>query len=84
LLGDAKDWVIKWHKNSSWSHIRCSFIEKIGDPNILAGWKGAVFGFKQKENETLPVAWERFRVLIKSTHGLSDWIILHYFYCGLD
>jgi hypothetical protein len=63
---------------------RSSFIAKFGDPKIFAGWKGAVIGFKQKENETPTGAWERFRVLIKSTHGLSDWILLHCFYGYLD
>jgi hypothetical protein len=83
-LGDAKDWVIKWHGNCLWSNNRSAFIEKFGVPKILAGWKGGTIVFKQKENENLTDAWESFRVLIKSTHGLSDWIILYYFYCGLD
>jgi hypothetical protein len=83
LTGDVKDWVIKWHKTRSWSNIRADFIEKFGDPKILAGWKGFILGFKQRENETLTDFWEKNRVLIKSTHGLSDWIVLHYFYYGL-
>jgi hypothetical protein len=79
LLGDAKNWLIKSHKNSLWSNIRSSFIEKFGDPKILASWKGVILGFKQKENDTLTDTWERFRVLIKSMHALSDWIILQCF-----
>jgi hypothetical protein len=41
-----------------------------GDPKILASWKGAILGFKQKENDTLTDPWERFRDLIKSMHAL--------------
>jgi hypothetical protein len=38
LQGDAKEWVIKWHKNSSWCNLRSAFMEKIGYPkNIRVG-----------------------------------------------
>jgi hypothetical protein len=84
LQRDVKECVIKWHKNNSWSNIRSTFIGKFGDPKILVDWKEIIEGFKQKVNETLTNAWGSFRVLIEFAHGLSDWTILHCFYCGLD
>jgi hypothetical protein len=70
LQGEVKEWVIKWHKKSLWSNIWFAFIEKFGNPKVTAGMKGTIIAFKQRENETLTDTCERFRFLIKSTHGL--------------
>jgi hypothetical protein len=65
LQGEFKEWVIKWHKKSSWSNIRFAFIEIFGDPKVTAGMKGTIIAFKQRKNETLTEACERFIFLIK-------------------
>jgi hypothetical protein len=46
LLGYAKDWVIKWHKDNSWSNLKSTFITKFGDPKVIACCKGTVLPFK--------------------------------------
>jgi hypothetical protein len=43
-----------------------------------------ILSFKQRNNELLIHAWERFRGLAyELEHGLRDWMLLHSFYCGL-
>jgi hypothetical protein len=43
-----------------------------------------IFAFKQRDDEKLIHAWERFRGLTYEVeHSLRDWMIIHSFYSGL-
>ena len=44
-----------------------------------------VITFKQKEDEPMVKAWERFRgIAYGMEHGMRDWMLMHIFYRGLS
>ena len=47
--------------------------------------RSQISDFRQKENESLFDAWERYKDLMRLCphHGLEEWLIIHTFYNGL-
>jgi hypothetical protein len=51
-------------------------MEKFGPPSIMNYNRELIFEFKQRSNEILIHAWERFRGLgYELEHGLRDWML---------
>jgi hypothetical protein len=54
-------------------NIQASFIERVGPPSIISYNRELIFSFKQRNNELLILAWERFKGLAyELEHGLRD------------
>ena len=47
--------------------------------------RSQISDFRQKENESLFDAWERYKDMMRLCphHGLEEWLIIHTFYNGL-
>ena len=47
--------------------------------------RAQINGFKQKDNESLFEAWERYKDMMRLCphHDLEEWLIIHTFYDGL-
>jgi hypothetical protein len=41
LLRDAKDWVIKWYKNNSWSNLKSALSQNLGILKLLLVVRGS-------------------------------------------
>jgi hypothetical protein len=68
----------------SWYNIKAAFKERFGPPSTMSYNRELIFAFKQRDNEKLIHAWERFRGLTYELgHSLRDWMIIHSFYSGL-
>jgi hypothetical protein len=86
FAGRALDWVLNCPLGTfnSWYNIKSAYIERSGPPSIMSYNRELIFSFKQKSNELLIHAWERFCGLAyELDHGLRDWMLMHSFYCGL-
>ena len=54
-------------------------------PSKIAMLRDNINGFRQKDNESLFEAWERYKDMLRLCphHGLEEWLIIHTFYNGL-
>jgi hypothetical protein len=88
LRGRAKYWLLSLPRNSIDSWIKCkdAFIGKYYPPSKIISLRSDIMKFKQFDNEYVAQAWERMKSLIKNcpTHGLTNWMIIHTFYAGLN
>jgi hypothetical protein len=62
--------LLDWFLNSplgtfdSWYYINAAFKERYGPPSIMSYTRELIFCFKQRSDEILIHAWERFRELM--------------------
>jgi hypothetical protein len=88
LRGRAKDCLLSMPRNSTDYWVKCKdvFIGKYYPPAKIISLRSDIMKYKQFDNEHVAQAWERMKSLIKNcpTHGLTTWIIIQYFYVGLN
>ncbi|CAJ2637435.1 unnamed protein product [Trifolium pratense] len=87
LRDRARAWLQSLPSNSvtSWDELKKVFLARYFPPSKTAMLRAQINGFKQKDNESLFEAWERYKDMIRlcSYHGLENWLIIHTFYNGL-
>ncbi|CAJ2633397.1 unnamed protein product [Trifolium pratense] len=80
-------WLQSLPSNSvtSWDELKKVFLARYFPPSKTAMLRSQINGFKQKDNESLFEAWERYKDMIRLCpyHGLENWLIIHTFYNGL-
>jgi hypothetical protein len=75
LAARSLDWFLNWLLGTfhSWYNIKAAFKERFGPPSIVSYNRELIFAFKQRDNEKLIQAWERFRGLTyEIEHSLRD------------
>ncbi|WJX45921.1 hypothetical protein P8452_32768 [Trifolium repens] len=87
LRDRARAWLQSLPSNSvtTWDELKKVFLARYFPPSKTAMLRAQINGFKQKDNESLFEAWERYKDMIRLCpyHGLEDWLIIHTFYNGL-
>ncbi|XP_045802530.1 uncharacterized protein LOC123896150 [Trifolium pratense] len=87
LRDRARAWLQSLPSNSvtSWDELKKVFLARYFPPSKTAMLRAQINGFKQKDNESLFEAWERYKDMIRLCpyHGLENWLIVHTFYNGL-
>ncbi|CAJ2663009.1 unnamed protein product [Trifolium pratense] len=87
LRDRARAWLQSLPSNSvtSWDELKKVFLARYFPPSKTAMLRAQINGFKQKDNESLFEAWERYKDMIRLCpyHGLENWLIIHTFYNGL-
>jgi hypothetical protein len=69
------DWFLNWPIGTfhSWYNIKATFKERFGLPSAMSYNGEILFAFKQRYDEKLIHAWERYRGLTHELeHSLSD------------
>ncbi|WJX23035.1 hypothetical protein P8452_12282 [Trifolium repens] len=87
LRHKARAWLqsLPSHSVTTWDELKKVFLARYFPPSKTAMLRAQINGFKQKDNESLFEAWERYKDMIRLCpyHGLEDWLIIHTFYNGL-
>ncbi|XP_058726309.1 uncharacterized protein LOC131597641 [Vicia villosa] len=88
LLRDrARAWLRSLPANSvtTWNELKKVFLAQYFPPSKTAMLRAQINGFRQKDNESLFEAWERYKEMLRLCpyHGLEEWLIIHTFYNGL-
>ena len=70
----------------SWNKCKDAFISKYFPPTKIISLRNDIMNFKQLDHEHVAQAWERMKLMIRNcpTHGLNLWIIIQFFYAGLN
>ncbi|XP_050920308.1 uncharacterized protein LOC127137946 [Lathyrus oleraceus] len=68
-----------------WNELKKVFLARYFPPSKTTMLKAQINGFKQKDNESLFEAWERYKDMMRLCrhHSLEEWLIIHTFYNGL-
>ena len=84
LRDRAKTWFSSPPKNSidSWNKCKDAFISKYFPPTKIISLRKDIMNFKQLFHEHVTQSWERMKLMIRncSTHGLSLWMIIQFFW----
>ena len=87
LRDRARAWLQSLPSNSitTWDELKKVFLARYFPPSKTAMLRANINGFRQKDNESLFEAWERYKDMIRLCphHGLEEWLIIHTFYNGL-
>ena len=87
LKDKAKGWLytLKPRSIESWGEMTQEFYKKFFPPHKVQQGKRKISGFVQGNDETLFMAWERFKDTYNfyPTHGYDTWRLVSYFYEGL-
>uniref|UniRef100_A0A2N9EKL3 Retrotransposon gag domain-containing protein n=1 Tax=Fagus sylvatica TaxID=28930 RepID=A0A2N9EKL3_FAGSY len=88
LKDKAKGWLytLKPRSIGSWGEMTQEFYKKFFPPHKVQQVKRKISNFAQGNNETLFMAWERFKDTYNfcPTHGYDTWRLVSYFYEGLQ
>uniref|UniRef100_A0A2N9FRP3 Integrase catalytic domain-containing protein n=1 Tax=Fagus sylvatica TaxID=28930 RepID=A0A2N9FRP3_FAGSY len=84
----AKGWLytVKPRSIGSWGEMTQEFYKKFFPPHKVQQVKRKISSFVQGHDETLFMAWERFKDTYNfcPTHGYDTWRLVSYFYEGLQ
>uniref|UniRef100_A0A2N9HGX6 Retrotransposon gag domain-containing protein n=1 Tax=Fagus sylvatica TaxID=28930 RepID=A0A2N9HGX6_FAGSY len=84
----AKGWLytLKPRSIGSWGEMTQEFYKKFFPPHKVQQVKRKISNFAQGNDETLFMAWERFKDTYNfcPTHGYDTWRLVSYFYEGLQ
>ena len=87
LRDRARAWLQSLPANSvtSWDELKKVFLARYFPPSKTAMLRSQISDFRQKDNESLFDAWERYKDMLRLCphHGLEEWLIIHTFYNGL-
>src|ERR1051325_7098209 len=87
LRDRARAWLQSLPANSitTWDELKKVFLARYFPPSKTAMLRANINGFRQKDNESLFEAWERYKDMLRLCphHGLEEWLIIHTFYNGL-
>ncbi|XP_045804300.1 uncharacterized protein LOC123897629 [Trifolium pratense] len=87
LRDKARAWLQSLPSNSvaTWDELKKVFLARYFPPSKTAMLRAQINGFRQRDNESLFEAWERYKEMIRICphHGLENWLIIHTFYNGL-
>ncbi|XP_058750988.1 uncharacterized protein LOC131624001 [Vicia villosa] len=87
LSDRARAWLQYLPANSvtTWNELKKFFLARYFPPSKTAMLRAQINGFRQKDNESLFEAWERYKDMLRLCphHGLEQWLIIHTFYSGL-
>ncbi|CAJ2667314.1 unnamed protein product [Trifolium pratense] len=87
LRDKARAWLQSLPSNSvaTWNELKKVFLARYFPPSKTAMLRAQINGFRQRDNESLFEAWERYKEMIRICphHGLENWLIIHTFYNGL-
>ncbi|CAJ2652102.1 unnamed protein product [Trifolium pratense] len=87
LRDKARAWLQSLPSNSvaTWDELKKVFLARYFPPSKTAMLRAQINGFRQRDNESLFEAWERYKEMIRICphHGLEEWLIIHTFYNGL-
>ena len=88
MMGKAKRWykLTIGSRQGDWEALCSSFCLQLFPISRVVSLCSEVLSFKQKEKESLGMAWECFNALINTSPDLAiqDPILLQHFYMGLD
>uniref|UniRef100_A0A2N9FPM7 Retrotransposon gag domain-containing protein n=1 Tax=Fagus sylvatica TaxID=28930 RepID=A0A2N9FPM7_FAGSY len=88
LKDKAKSWLytLKPRSIGSWGEMTQEFYKKFFPPHKIQQVKKKISNFAQGNDETLFMAWERFKDTYNfcPTHGYDTWRLVSYFYEGLQ
>uniref|UniRef100_A0A2N9ET94 RNA-directed DNA polymerase n=1 Tax=Fagus sylvatica TaxID=28930 RepID=A0A2N9ET94_FAGSY len=88
LKDKAKGWLytVKPRSIGSWGEMTQEFYKKFFPPHKVQQVKRKISSFVQGHDETLFMAWERFKDTYNfcPTHGYDTWRLVSYFYEGLQ
>ena len=84
LKDKAKSWlyIVKPRSIGSWGEMTQEFYKKFFPPHKVQQVKRKISSFVQGHDETLFMAWERFKDTYNfcPTHGYDTWRLISYFY----
>ncbi|NHX34713.1 hypothetical protein HA388_32425, partial [Escherichia coli] len=62
----------------TWPELEAQFLAKYFPHSLTVSLKNELMSFKQKDNENLFDAWERYRTIQHKCphHGLPNWLII--------
>ncbi|XP_058759534.1 uncharacterized protein LOC131632822 [Vicia villosa] len=87
LRDRARAWLQSLPANSvtTWNELKKVFLARYFSPSKTAMLRAQINGFRQKDNESLFEAWERYKDMLRLCphHGLEEWLVIHTFYNGL-
>ncbi|XP_045800522.1 uncharacterized protein LOC123894544 [Trifolium pratense] len=87
LRDKVRAWLQSLPSNSvaTWNELKKVFLARYFPPSKTAMLRAQINGFRQRDNESLFEAWERYKEMISICphHGLENWLIIHTFYNGL-
>ena len=88
-LRDSRQiWFSSLPRNSidSWNKCKDAFIAKYFPPEKNISLRTQIMNFKQLEYEHVAQSWERMKMMLRNcpTHGLNLWMIIQFFYAGLN
>jgi hypothetical protein len=88
LRDRAKSWLKSLPAGSirTWEQMAQLFVNKYFPPEKTAKLKNRIMTFRQDDDESLHIAWERFRDLLIDVphHGMEKKDLVNIFYQGLD
>ena len=88
LMGKAKHWynLTIESRQGDWEALCSSFCLQFFSISRVVSLRSEVLSFKQKEKESLGMAWECFNALISTSPNLAiqDPMLLHHFYMSLS
>uniref|UniRef100_A0A2N9GSS3 Retrotransposon gag domain-containing protein n=1 Tax=Fagus sylvatica TaxID=28930 RepID=A0A2N9GSS3_FAGSY len=88
LKDKAKGWLytLKPRSIGSWGEMTQEFYKKFFPPHKVQQVKRKISNFAQGNDETLFMAWEKFKDTYNfcPTHGYDTWKLVSYFYEGLQ
>ncbi|XP_019225437.1 PREDICTED: uncharacterized protein LOC109207014 [Nicotiana attenuata] len=88
LLGKAKRWLKSEpaYSIASWNDLARKFIARFFPSSKVAKIRSEIVAFKQREGESLYVAWERFKGLLRDypQHNQTNEVLAHTFIEGLN
>ncbi|XP_058745952.1 uncharacterized protein LOC131618812 [Vicia villosa] len=87
LRDRARAWLQSLPANSvtTKNELKKVFLARYFPPNKTSMLRAQINGFRQKDNESLFEAWERYKDMLRLCphHGLEQWLIIHTFYHDL-
>ncbi|XP_059283737.1 uncharacterized protein LOC132037261 [Lycium ferocissimum] len=87
LIGEAREWLTNLHGSIiSWEVLSNKFIDRFFSPKKTKELQGRIANFTQRDSESLPHAWERYKVYLRDCphHMQPKEIIGNYFVEGLN
>ena len=87
LRDRAKNWLTSLPADSilTWDDLVQKFLARFFPPSRTAQIRAEINNFSQQEGESLYVAWERYKELLRRCphHGIPKWMQVHNFYNGM-